>query len=539
MSMCSKCGSAISGDGSLDGLCPACLLNLGLAELSGETAAETSPGSSIGHYRINARLGAGGMGEVWRAIDTKLGREVAIKVLRDSFAAYPDRLARFSREARMLAAVNHPNIATIYDMGEVEGRAFLVMELLEGETLRECIGGKPLEIEKTIVVATQIAEALEEAHARGIIHRDIKPANIFVTARGRVKVLDFGVASQTERTHPAGSMAFTLEALTKPGMVMGTIEYMSPEQAQGQQLDARTDLFSLGLVLYEMATGRPAFRRSTTALVFDALLNQDPAPASELNPDVPSGLQEIIGKALKKDRGERYQTASELLSDLKALEHPPARGPRPAMSLQTSIRILCVEDHPVFREGLCRIIGAQEDMILVAQAANATQAMEQFRLHRPDVTLMDLRLPGASGTDAIIAIRGEFPEARIIVLTTAEGDTDIQRALRAGAWAYVLKNTARDGLLAVIRAVHAGKRHVPAEVATRVAEHLGDNELTTRELDMLRFIRDGSKTREIATKLNISETTVNSHIKNLIRKLEAKDRAHAVMIAVRRGILHV
>jgi DNA-binding NarL/FixJ family response regulator len=178
-------------------------------------------------------------------------------------------------------------------------------------------------------------------------------------------------------------------------------------------------------------------------------------------------------------------------------------------------------------------------MRLVAPAANATAAVKEFRLNRPDVTLMDLRLPGANGTDAIIAIRGEFPEARIIVLTTAEGDAEIQRALRAGAWAYVLKSTARAELLAVIRSVHAGKRHVPAEVATRVAEHLGDDELTTRELEVLRFIRDGSKTKEIAARLNISETTVNSHIKNLVRKLEANDRTHAVTIAVRRGILHV
>jgi len=539
MGICPKCGFAIPGDEFPDGLCPDCLLNLGLAELIGQTVPETSPGSYVGHYRINARLGEGGMGEVWRAIDTKLGREVAIKILPDSFAAYPDRLARFTREARTLAALNHPNIATIYDVGEVEGRAFLVMELLEGKTLREYIGGKPVEIEKAIMLATQIAEALEEAHAKGIIHRDIKPANIFVTARGRIKVLDFGVATQTEQTNPDGSTGPTLEALTKPGLVMGTIEYMSPEQARGQPLDARTDLFSFGVVLYEMATGLPAFRGSTTALVFDALLNHDPAPVSDLNPELPSGLQEIIEKTLKKDRGDRYQTASELLRDLRALGYDPSRGLSPAMSSQTSIRILCVEDHPVFREGLCRIIGSQQDMMLVAQATNATEAVKQFRLYRPDVTLMDLRLPGADGTDAIIAIRGEFPEARIVVLTTAEGDAEIQRALRAGAWAYVLKNTARNELLAVIRSVHAGKRHVPAEVATRVAEHLGDDELTTRELDVLRCIRDGSKTKEIAARLNISETTVNSHIKNLLRKLEANDRTHAVTIAVRRGILHV
>jgi DNA-binding NarL/FixJ family response regulator len=203
------------------------------------------------------------------------------------------------------------------------------------------------------------------------------------------------------------------------------------------------------------------------------------------------------------------------------------------------IRILSVDDHPVFREGLATIIASQEDMLLVGQAATAVEAISEFRRHRPDITLMDLRLPGTNGTDTLIAIRGEYPQARVIMLTTSDTDGDIQRALRAGASAYLLKSMPKNELLGVIRSVHAGGRHVPPEVAARLAEHLGDDNLTMRELDVLRLIRDGHRNKQIADQLSISETTVNFHIKNLVDKLQANDRTHAVTIAVRRGLLQI
>jgi DNA-binding NarL/FixJ family response regulator len=203
------------------------------------------------------------------------------------------------------------------------------------------------------------------------------------------------------------------------------------------------------------------------------------------------------------------------------------------------IRILSVEDHPVFRQGLAAIVSAERDMLLVGQASNAVDAVAEFRRHRPDITLMDVRLPGTDGTDALIAIRGEFPQARIIMLTTSDGDGDIQRAMRAGASGYILKSMHMDELLSVIRSVHAGRRHISPEVAARLAEHLGDDELTARELDVLRLIRDGHRNKQIADQLAISENTVNFHIKNLVDKLQANDRTHAVTIAFRRGLLQI
>ncbi len=500
-------------------------------------------GTSILHYRILRQLGSGGMGVVYEAEDTRLGRHVALKVLPDSLTLSPDAAERFEREAKLAGSLNHPNICTVHDSGVFEGRRYFVMELLDGDSLKSLIKGQPLPVDQIIDVGSQIADALDAAHAKGIVHRDIKPANIVITRRGQAKLLDFGVATAGKSHAAVDETRAASEVLTTAGTAIGSVNYMSPEQARGEDLDGRTDLFSLGLVLYEMATGRQAFGGQTTAVVFDAILNRDPAPIADVNPQIPAELDHIITRALEKDRKLRYQTAADLASELQRLRRdttgrtaatpvatataPAAAGSRRgAWGVAAAVVVAAAAGAYYFLTGTPAPTFTERDAVVIADFDNRTgdtvfddalrQAVAVQLQQSPFVTLLpdqtiqrtlrlmslDIDAPLTSGVSRELCQR-------------AGAKASVEGSIASLGSAYVIAigvfNCATGGALAQEQVQASSKEDVLTQVGaavTKLREGLGESlasiqkydvpitEATTRSLDALKAYGQAHRMRQ-------------------------------------------
>ena len=404
--------------------------------------AETlAPGAGIAHYRIVSLLGQGGMGAVYLADDTRLGRRVALKILPPELGADPERMQRFVQEARLASALTHPNVATIYEIGRDKDLWFLAMEYVEGQPLSERIRQGPLKTPEIVAIGLEIADALDDAHSKGIVHRDIKPANLMLTPRGHVKILDFGLAKQAA---PPDTQETQL--MTSLGVVMGTVAYMSPEQALGREVDARTDLFSLGVVLYEIATGRAPFSGANAQQTMAHLLQSMPEAAARFNYDVPPELDRVIRKCLEKDAARRYQSARELMVDLKNLDRDSssARAPAPADLTSTATRRLnaiIVDDEELARQLLREYLQSAGGVDVIAECANGFEAVKAISEHKPDLVFLDVQMPKLDGFEVL-----ELIDREVAVIFVTAYDQYAMKAFDAHAVDYLLKPFNQDRL---------------------------------------------------------------------------------------------
>jgi len=404
---------------------------MGISNMDEIMADSLSPGSKIAHYSVVSRLGEGGMGAVYLADDTRLGRHVALKVLPASLAADPERMRRFVQEARLASALTHPNVAYIYEIGEHEigqasGFRFLAMEYVEGETLSARLGRGPLPLSELLSIGVQVADALDEAHAKGIVHRDIKPSNLMLTPRGYVKVLDFGLA----KLETQGNRDET-QLMTGTGVVMGTVAYMSPEQALGRDVDRRTDLFSLGVVLYEMAAARLPFSGATVSETMARILNSQPEALARFNYDIPEGLDRVVRKCLEKDRERRYQAARELVVDLKNLERD---SPAVVSAAPRNLTAVIVDDEELARALLSEFVGSSTGVEIVAECANGFEAVKAIAEKKPDLVFLDVQMPKLDGFEVLELIGSE-----VAVIFVTAYDQYAMRAFDEHAVDYLLK----------------------------------------------------------------------------------------------------
>jgi len=391
-------------------------------------------GTLIAHYRVVSPLGQGGMGAVYLADDTRLGRRVALKVLPPEFAADPDRMHRFVQEAKLASALTHPNVATIFEIGQQGELWFLAMEYVEGRPLAERIREGPLKIPELVQIGMQVADALDDAHSKAIIHRDIKPANLMITPRGHVKVLDFGLA----KLQAGPKAAEETQLLTSAGLVVGTVEYMSPEQALGRDVDYRTDIFSLGVVLYEMATGRLPFSGSTPSETMARILQAQPDAIARFNYEVPEGLERVVRKCLEKDRERRYQSARELLVDLKNLERDSgseqAATTGAAVQQRGRIGAVIVDDEELARALLREYLASSREIEILAECVNGFEAVKAISERKPDLVFLDVQMPKLDGFEVLELIGRD-----VAVIFVTAFDQYAMKAFDAHAVDYLLK----------------------------------------------------------------------------------------------------
>jgi two-component system LytT family response regulator len=403
-------------------------------------------GSVLNHYRVLKKLGSGGMGEVFLAEDTKLHRNVALKVLLPEVAEDPERMARFVQEARLASALSHPNAAHIYEIGEASGSHFLAMEYIEGDTLESKLtsdpakSGEPLPLAETLSIGSQVADALDAARAKGVVHRDIKPANLMISARGHVTVLDFGLAklmpSSPEQAKSSSQIA--TQFLTSGGVVLGTVSYMSPEQALGREVDHRSDIFSLGVVLYRMATGRQPFTGANAQETLARILQGQPEAMGRLNYDVSAELERVVRKCLEKDRERRYQSARELLVDLRNLERPQESGSG-GRARSGSVRAVIVDDEELARQLLREYLRDAGGVEVVAECANGFEAVKAVGELKPDLVFLDVQMPKLDGFEVL-----ELIDSGTAVIFVTTYDQYAMRAFDANAVDYLLKPFSSD-----------------------------------------------------------------------------------------------